>query len=748
MRRISRFPLTIVLVFLTAAVFCQGGPRTQAIRDSLQTVLQTQEGRHRIQTLIAFFNNSYPYFPEKCLAIAAEIEQLSIEHGVRDTVAYATYLKAITFRVQSKFETMRQKALLAHQMAIEYEMDELIGNTFITLGVYHEKTGILDSAILFYEQALTYDGVDPLNVYNNIGLALNRRGQYLRGVQYLDKAMAIAIEDGQKMAASIISNNISNAHSDIGETSKAREYAEKSLVLKEEIGDKRGKLFALNNLAVMDLPLEDQRRYAEEALRLAKEIKDSLFIRLGMANLAGVYLSEGYHEQALALALPAYSMGRKAGKFDWQESMISLAEIYLAKKEYIDALRYAKQFKERVDVSGHQRAIIRANTILLDIYSGMGDYEEYHNLAAIHYPFLDSIQTKSAIDRLAYLDKQLKNIEQEREIETLNRSLEQESINRYRMLALGLVIFLVLSIILYFRVKQIRLQKSVIAKEQQTSQQLEYLNQEIIRAQDQLIVQEKLASLGQLTAGIAHEIKNPLNFVNNFAEDSKELLAELKQKISAQSTTIAATEVAEINELLQDLTLNSNDIHKNGVRVDRIVRNMMEHASVNNSVRVSTSINELVEDNLNLAYHSYKVISKDFDVHISSALADSLPSTKVYPKELGRVLLNLLSNAFYAVKKQQQGAEEDFRPQVKVSTAQSNGEVLIRIWDNGIGIRAEQKDDIFTPFYTTKNTGEGHSGLGLSISYDIVVKQHQGKIEVDSEPGKFTTFTLRLPIQI
>jgi two-component system, NtrC family, sensor kinase len=265
------------------------------------------------------------------------------------------------------------------------------------------------------------------------------------------------------------------------------------------------------------------------------------------------------------------------------------------------------------------------------------------------------------------------------------------------------------------------------------------------RAQDRLIQAEKMASLGQLTAGIAHEIKNPLNFVNNFAGLSVELLDELKETAAPAIAGLAEDERADVDEIVGMLTGNLEKIAEHGRRADGIVKSMLEHSRGGTGERREVDLNNLVEEALNLAYHGARAQDQNFNITLEREFAQRIAPIELVPQDMTRVLLNLFGNGFYAAtKRRHDGAEPDFRPTVKVSTRDLGEAVEIRVRDNGAGIPPEIRDKLFQPFFTTKPTGEG-TGLGLSISYDIVTQQHGGTIEVDSRLGEFTEFTIRLP---
>jgi len=265
------------------------------------------------------------------------------------------------------------------------------------------------------------------------------------------------------------------------------------------------------------------------------------------------------------------------------------------------------------------------------------------------------------------------------------------------------------------------------------------------RAQDRLIQAEKMASLGQLTAGIAHEIKNPLNFVNNFADLSVELLGELKETAAPALAVLDDDKRADIDEVVQMLTGNLEKIAEHGRRADGIVKSMLEHSRGESGERREVDLNNLVEEALNLAYHGARAQDQKFNITLERDFADAIAPIELVPQDITRVCLNLIGNGFYAAtKRQKEGGDPAFKPTLTASTFDLGEAVEIRLRDNGVGIPPEIRDKLFQPFFTTKPTGEG-TGLGLSISWDIVTQQHGGTIEVDSRAGEFTEFAIRLP---
>jgi two-component system, NtrC family, sensor kinase len=254
---------------------------------------------------------------------------------------------------------------------------------------------------------------------------------------------------------------------------------------------------------------------------------------------------------------------------------------------------------------------------------------------------------------------------------------------------------------------------------------------------------EKLASLGQLTAGIAHEIKNPLNFVNNFSSLSAELIDELNDTL--KPVALESKVRQEVDNLTAMLKGNLEKVVQHGKRADSIVKNMLLHSREGSSEHRPTDVNALLDESVNLAYHGARAERSEFNITLQKDFDKKAGMIEVFPQEITRAFLNFISNGFYAaVKRKAEIGNSGFEPTLRVTTMDMGQSVEIRIRDNGVGITAEVKEKIFNPFFTTKPAGEG-TGLGLSMSHDIIVKQHGGAIDVVTEPGQFTEFTIILP---
>ncbi|HET6768068.1 MAG TPA: ATP-binding protein [Chitinophagaceae bacterium] len=293
------------------------------------------------------------------------------------------------------------------------------------------------------------------------------------------------------------------------------------------------------------------------------------------------------------------------------------------------------------------------------------------------------------------------------------------------------------SILLEETIQELELKRKIV---EESKEALQKSLEDLKAAQAQLIQSEKMASLGELTAGIAHEIQNPLNFVNNFSEVSSELIDEMTEQLEKGNTEDAKAIANEVKMSLEK-------INHHGKRADGIVKSMLQHSRTSNNKKEPTDINALADEYFRLAYHGMRAKDKVFNAAIKSDYDENIGLIKIISQDIGRVILNLITNAFYAVmeKKKLQSAESGYEPTVTVSTKKIDNKIEIRVRDNGTGIPQKALDKIFQPFFTTKPTGQG-TGLGLSLSYDIVTKGHGGELKVETKEGEYTEFSIILPV--
>ena len=274
--------------------------------------------------------------------------------------------------------------------------------------------------------------------------------------------------------------------------------------------------------------------------------------------------------------------------------------------------------------------------------------------------------------------------------------------------------------------------------------QLEQTLQQLTAAQKQIIAQEKLASLGSLTAGIAHEISNPLNFVNNFANVSVELTQEIVEEIANQSEKLDGETIEYITDILSDLKDSVAEINQHGKRAESIIHSMLMHAGDDNGQRQLTDINTLLSEATQLAYHGLRAQDSLFNVDIKTSYDDSIENVEIVPQDISRAFLNIINNAFYAINAKKKKLGEGFVPLLFVKTLDRCDRIEISVRDNGDGIPQDILNKIFHPFFTNKPPGEG-TGLGLSLTHDIIVGQHQGEIAIETSPGEYAEFVIVLP---
>ena len=281
------------------------------------------------------------------------------------------------------------------------------------------------------------------------------------------------------------------------------------------------------------------------------------------------------------------------------------------------------------------------------------------------------------------------------------------------------------------------LQKKSLAIEE-TNKALTQTLDELKATQAQLIQSEKMASLGELTAGIAHEIQNPLNFVNNFSEVSNELLDEMTEQLEKGNE-------AEAKAIANEVKMSLEKINLHGKRADGIVKSMLQHSRTSTNKKEPTDVNILADEYLRLAYHGMRAKDKSFNAAIKTDFDETIGLIKIISQDIGRVILNLITNAFYAVMEKKKLEVEGYEPTVTVSTKKIDNKIIVSVKDNGTGIPQKALDKIFQPFFTTKPTGQG-TGLGLSLSYDIVTKGHGGELKVETKEGEYTMFSVILPV--
>ena len=529
---------------------------------------------------------------------------------------------------------------------------------------------------------------------------------------------------------------------------KEIEYLEKALLLAKQINSINSQMTSHLNLGsaflrkgVPDSALYHAQQY--DSLALLPEFKGVPGGR-NKALMGDVYFKQGDYRQAKLLYLKGLDLSIKNNtKFAIAITKHKLSQLYLKIKQNDSALIYAKDNLSLMYLVQQSFANFQLNlgTLCEDIFLA---YKQKNQLDSAYKYLLITSQIKDSLYkvRIANLSA-FQNVSFEETLRLESEQMQTDAKIRINSLLAGLMVVSVIGIILLRNNNQRKKSNLLLTSQkneiEQQKKQVEESMERLQSTQSQLVQAEKMASLGELTAGIAHEIQNPLNFVNNFAEVNTELIDELKKEIEPAG-------IISANELIEDIKANSEKIAHHGNRADAIVKSMLQHSRKTSAQKELTDINALCDEYLRLAYHGLRAKEKSFNAQFETDFDLSLPKVNVVSQDIGRVILNLINNAFYAVNERyKKEGKEGYVPQVKVSTRQVGDQIEITVTDNGGGIPPNIREKIFQPFFTTKPTGEG-TGLGLSMSYDIITKGHGGKMEVVSKEGEGSSFILQIPM--
>ena len=523
--------------------------------------------------------------------------------------------------------------------------------------------------------------------------------------------------------------------------------------------------------------INNQLKNYREAEKYAKAVGDKRIIAALNFHMGIAYMNAGKFDSALLLIEKAQSvfsvlkdpqMGRtmlyqgdtykRMGNFDLAahtilqgmallnetndyvhrgQGYILLGRVYAGLKKTDSALYYAKEglkiYERRKDPVGKKDAY----NLLASYFDHLGRTDSATVYLKMAKSLGDSLSEEERKNLLAFQDVV---VDEQAKLEKLEKEkIETREKLRIYLLLSGILVFTVIVLLLY---RNNRVRKKTNEILQQRNEKIENTLHQLRSTQAQLIQSEKMASLGELTAGIAHEIQNPLNFVNNFSEVNEELLKELKGEAEKGN-------LEEVKAIARDIEFNSEKINHHGRRADAIVKGMLQHSRTGSGQKELTDINALADEYLRLAYHGLRAKDKSFNATMKTDFDEGIGKINVIPQEIGRVVLNLINNAFYAVEEKKKLYQENYEPVVSVSTKAVKPPlgglgVEIKVRDNGNGIPQKVLDKIFQPFFTTKPTGQG-TGLGLSLSYDIA-KAHGGDLKVETKVGEGTLFIIELPV--
>lgn len=526
--------------------------------------------------------------------------------------------------------------------------------------------------------------------------------------------------------------SISNNHAN------ARLYYNKSIAILRESNDSialasiilnAGEEFRISEI------YDTAYAYFEESAQIFEKLNYLIGKAYSMGNIGLIYAVTGESNLAEMYIKNAIEILEKRGDYyPICVYLVSMADIYSGQEDDSTAMNYVSKSLKLATQYGLKEQIRDANLKLSELYELAGNFEESYKYYKNYILYRDSINNIKTVQNLADLRTNFEVSQKQSEVDLL---YQQRQAQRWWIIAIATILCSTFVLLfMFYRNNRIKQKANRLLSQQKN--EIQSTLEKLKSTQTQLIQSEKMASLGELTAGIAHEIQNPLNFVNNFSEINIELLDDLKK-------AIANNDQAEIETIFKNLKENESKISNHGKRAESIVKGMLLHSRGNSGKKEPTDINRLCDEYLRLAYHGFRAKDKSFNADFKLEADKLLPKIEVVPQDFGRVLLNLINNAFYAVNKKSKESIENYKPLVTVSTKKLDKQVNIKVMDNGPGIPHSIKDKIFQPFFTTKSTGEG-TGLGLSLSYDIV-KAHGGELKVESVEELGTEFKVTLPLK-
>jgi two-component system, NtrC family, sensor kinase len=598
---------------------------------------------------------------------------------------------------------------------------------------YGYRFSDIDSSL--YYSDVTIELADKLNLpsikaqmLSLKGATVLEAGKLPESLQFQFEALKISekIKDTSNIAFAL--NRIGNIYMELADYKKANEYYFRSKDLFEKIGDIGMVHNEVSNIGnVFDLmQIPDSGLYyqqivydaAQKSTDREKYTRPEMMFRMGNS-----YNLKGDKEKAMYF----YKQGIKEANIDNDTRNLTMNNLFLAKlydelNMPDSSIKYAYNAIQTGKTISFRKGVYDASVLISGLFKKRNRDDsayKYLSIANVEKDSLTGIKRFQELQRII-LDEQ----ERERSAEA-KRIADQNKQKQIALLA-GLAIFLIIASILYRNNKQ----------KQKANKVLEATLANLKSTQSQLVQSEKMASLGELTAGIAHEIQNPLNFVNNFSEVNTELIGEMKEELSKGN-------IEEAKKVADDINDNERKINFHGKRADAIVKGMLQHSRRSSGVKEPTDINSLADEYFRLAYHGLRAKDNSFNALTKTDFDKTVGNINIVPQDMGRVILNLITNAFYVVDEKKKQTSNGYEPTVSVSTKKTGDKISISVKDNGNGIPQKVLDKIFQPFFTTKPTGQG-TGLGLSLSYDIV-KAHGGEIKVETKEGEGTEFIIQLP---
>ncbi len=668
-----------------------------------------------------------------------ELIELSHSQNIKDIEAYKNLAEALHC-----LETKDFKAALgffATSVGLFDKSKKKVPRLIAAMRYTFNATGEQEERLRFYSEKLQYylingpvENVAPC--YHGIGGYYLYFADYNKAISYYLKGAAIFKKYDDLMYRNGISV-VAKTYVQWGNYNKALEYFQIVLPLSRKARDYRTLHIIYNSLADINLALNNFAKvvqYSDSTILLQSKYYDETHLTIAyttkaMALLSMNQLTEGINNLNAAKKITESSHLKIYSAAGALELDYGYFKYYSALNKQEEATKYLESaYEKSVEVKSTELQLKYLRELSL-FYGQQHNSNLSYNYNRKYHDLTEDLDKSLSNLKVAQYESEAKEFEQNANIQTLKQQSIQQAailqINQTRLWS-SLIVLILITVSLFFVYRQFRINKKTLFSLKNT--------------QRQLIMSEKMASLGEITAGIAHEIQNPLNFVNNFSEINGELIGEMKEEIGKGNLNEAII-------IANDISANEEKINHHGKRADAIVKGMLLHSRSSNGVKEPTNINVLADEYLRLAYHGLRAKDKSFNATMHTDLDENIGLVNIVPQDIGRVLINLINNAFYAVNARKNAsasaATGHFEPTVTVATKILGNKFVISVQDNGNGIPEQIRDKIFQPFFTTKPTGEG-TGLGLSLSYDIV-KAHGGELKVETKEGEGSVFTIEMP---
>jgi two-component system, NtrC family, sensor kinase len=623
---------------------------------------------------------------------------------------------------------------LQHQLAIAKDDTSRIKAEVELCLLY--RLGNTDSSLMYGRRALeSAEKIKyvpgQINALGFMCIVTEQRGNLPKSMELGFKSLQLAQEYHLENLNSAALDGIGEAYIILKDYPKAISYLAKYILHEKQWLNDEGLAYAYFDMGVAFAglnQLDSAKYYEEKAVETFGKYHHEeplVYQAIGDLKIKTGNLPEGlnYYQKSLQIALKNNESRALAYAYD------KIAAFYKTSNQSDSAIYYAEKGFKESKLIDQKKTILEAATLLSELYERKNTKTslEYLKIANAYKDSLFGTGSIEAVQTVVSHEEQ-----RQKEIEDATVSF-QNKLKEFALIA-GLAIVLLIAFFLYRNNRKEKKAKQLL---QNKNEVIEQTLNHLKSTQSQLIQSEKMASLGELTAGIAHEIQNPLNFVNNFSDVNQELLVEMKDEIEKGNSD-------EAKAIANDVIENEQKINHHGKRADAIVKGMLQHSRQSSGKKEPTDINALADEYLRLSYHGLRAKDKTFNAEIKTDFDVSIGKINVIPQDIGRVLLNLFNNAFYAVNEQKTRNPELYKPTVSVSTKKRDNKIEIIVRDNGNGIPQNIVDKIFQPFFTTKPTGEG-TGLGLSLAYDII-KAHGGSMKVESKENEGSEFIIQLPV--